>query len=186
MKSTQKLSLLISNRLGRVHLVLLAAGLIAVAGFSLGQSEGVTVSQKPVLVSITQPVLVEVVPSTVDLLTGNWEQQNHGRRTLTVRDDGTATMVVYPEVVGKFLVGDRLEVDIQWELKDKILTFEMTGGKPAGKIEFVKTMWGSKRDHRIEKLTTSELLLLDEDLDPDVVWNRVEVLAENATTLNQK
>ena len=45
---------------------------------------------------------------------GEWEDDYQGHRHLTIRSDGTATMVVKPSGLGSVLFAERLRFDIEW------------------------------------------------------------------------
>lgn len=107
-------------------------------------------------------------------LVGSWQTYRSGKRVLTVRDDGTATMVVEPEGVWTYLFGTRLTFELEWKIESGDLIYRAIGGVPADKIKLVTEMWGHQRRQTIRKLTDDRLILIDEDGDPDHDWKRVE------------
>ncbi|MEX0703090.1 MAG: hypothetical protein WD069_13425, partial [Planctomycetales bacterium] len=82
-------------------------------------------------------------------LLGKWTQYNYGQRLLTVLEDGTATIVAEPDGVWKFLFGERIRIDIEWELENGRVKFETVGGEPRDKADLVAQHWGRTRDTAI-------------------------------------
>jgi hypothetical protein len=103
---------------------------------------------------------------------GEWEQLNKGKRILTVREDGTATMKVTLEGAWSYVVGEKLEFEIHWKIEGKRLLFNMVGGKPEGSMKLVTSMYGKERNHRIEKLNEDQMILVDEKDDSHDKWKR--------------
>ncbi len=103
---------------------------------------------------------------------GTWEDYYHGKRTLTLREDGTATMIMQPEGMGAVLFAKELVFDIEWKIQDGILILETVGGKPAKKISLVTKLYGDCAEEEILELTEDRFLVAhDEDTDFD--WKRV-------------
>lgn len=120
----------------------------------------------------------EKVPATrkeqIELLLGKWTQQRTGTRNLTVREDGTATMIVILDSPYNYVFGDKITLYIDWTLKDGRLIFKTNGGKPATQIKVLTKMFGSERDQPILELTSQRLLLKDGDEgEPNHDWKRV-------------
>lgn len=107
------------------------------------------------------------------LLAGEWEQQYYGKRRLTVREDGTATMVVEPDGIWVHLFGEKIEVEIEWTLDNGRVNLKITGGTPSDKIELASKMWGDCWTQPILELTENRLLLLGEDGVTKYDWTRV-------------
>jgi hypothetical protein len=110
----------------------------------------------------------------IELLVGKWTQQRTGTRNLTIRDDGTATMIVILDSPYNYVFGDKITLNIDWTLKDGRLIFKTNGGKPATQIKVLTKMFGSERDQPILELTSKRLLLKDGDEgEPNHDWTRV-------------
>lgn len=107
------------------------------------------------------------------MIVGVWEQFNKGKRLLTVLDDGTATMDVSLEGAWATIVGQKLEFRIEWEIQGERLLFKMTGGKPAGSLKLLSSIYGNERNHRIETLSNDQLILIDENDKSRDIWKRV-------------
>ena len=72
---------------------------------------------------------------------GIWEDDYKGKRSLTVYDDGTATMVVEPSGLNAMLVG-RLRFEETWSIDDGHITMTVTGGEPAEQVKLICQMMG--------------------------------------------
>jgi len=120
------------------------------------------------------PALDPVALSRKKQVLGIWEQFNQGRRVLTVREDGTATMKVKLEGAWSYVVGENLEFEINWNIEGSRLLFHTTGGKPEGSLKLITSMYGTERNHQIEKLTDDEMILVDEKDKSRDHWKRIE------------
>lgn len=108
------------------------------------------------------------------LLLGVWEDDYKGKRVLTIRDDGTATMVVEPSGLGALLFAAKLTFEEAWTLDDDHLTMKVTGGEPSTRVNLILKTMGDSTTQRILELTESRLRLLDEDGETEYDWRRVE------------
>ena len=96
------------------------------------------------------------------LAIGTWEDDYEGKRTMTLRDDGTGTMVC--ELEGwNATFASRLQFEMTWSVKDGRLKKHTVSGKPAAKVRLILTALGDTVDEPIVELTDDRLLLLDED-----------------------
>ena len=107
------------------------------------------------------------------LIVGDWEQFNKGKRMLTVRKDGTATVKVSLDGAWSYVVGEKLEFEIQWKITGHRLHFQVTGGKPEGSFKIITSMFGKERNHRIEKLSDGQLILVDDKDGSRENWKRL-------------
>ena len=106
-------------------------------------------------------------------LLGVWEDDYKGKRVLTVRDDGTATMIVEPSGLNS-LFAAKLQFEETWEIDDGHLTMKVTSGKPSARVNFILKTMGDSTRQRILELTESRLRLLDENGETEYDWRRVE------------
>lgn len=107
------------------------------------------------------------------LIVGSWEQIKSGKRLLNVLQNGTATMDVALDGAWSAVVGDKLQFQIEWKIENERLLFKMTGGKPEGSLKLISSIYGNERNHRIEKLTNDQLILIDEKDNSRDTWTRV-------------
>ena len=107
------------------------------------------------------------------LIVGDWEQFNKGKRVLTVRGDGTASVKVSMDGAWSYVVGEQLEFEIRWEITGNRLHFQTTGGKPEGSFKIITSMFGKERNHKIEKLSDGQLILVDEKDGSRENWKRL-------------
>ncbi len=107
-------------------------------------------------------------------LEGDWTGYYQGHRKLSVRADGTATMVAEPEGLAATLLAPKLTFDVLWTVNGENLEFETLSGVPKEKVQIIVQMYGRKRSHKILGLQAAKLELLDEDGVTEYVWNRVK------------
>lgn len=107
-------------------------------------------------------------------IVGTWEtNRSTGHRDLVIREDGTATMVVNIESMMRFVFGSKVELDIEWSVKDGVLHFRMVGGKPKSSVDLLTSGYGDSIAYRILELSDDRLLVKDGGDDPDHDWTRV-------------
>ena len=104
---------------------------------------------------------------------GTWRDFYRGKRTMTLREDGTATMVVELSGLKARLFTPRLELDIVWSIEDGRMKRRTVGGTPADKIEFVNRRAGRQVAEPILELTEDRLRLLDKNGTTRYDWRRV-------------
>lgn len=110
---------------------------------------------------------------SVSRFVGTWQREKHGQRTLNVQPDGTARMTVLPERVWAFVVGDRVDVEITWELRDDVLSVAITGGRPSKSLEAVKRLWGETWTRTVVEISPTKLVLRDEGDGSLEEWHRL-------------
>lgn len=106
------------------------------------------------------------------LIVGEWQDAYQGKRQLTVRDDGTATMVVEPDGIGKRLFAARLTFEIQWTLADGRVTLTMLEGEPKSKVQLILKLYGQEAEYKILDFNEKQMLLLDPDGTTRYDWQR--------------
>jgi len=104
---------------------------------------------------------------------GIWEDDYQGHRTLTIRPDGTATMVVMLKGWKASLYASRLQFEMTWSIQGGHLKKRTTSGQPAGKVKTILAMMGDRVDEPILELTADRLLLLDQNGKKRYDWRRV-------------
>ncbi len=92
-------------------------------------------------------------------ITGKWHDEYHGKRHLTVRADGTGTMVVEPNGIGKKLFAARLTFEIEWTIADGRVTMKMLNGEPKSKVQLILKIYGQEADYTILELNDERMLL---------------------------
>jgi hypothetical protein len=107
------------------------------------------------------------------LLIGVWADDYQGQRTLTVRPDGTATMVVQFDGWKARLFTPRLQIETSWTVDAGRFNRQTVGGEPADKVEFVKNRVGDRASDRIVKVTADRMLLVDQDGETQYDWRRL-------------
>jgi hypothetical protein len=107
-------------------------------------------------------------------ITGKWHDEYHGKRHLTVRADGTGTMVVEPSGIGKKLFAAQLTFEIEWIVADGRVTMKMLNGEPKSKVQLILKLDGQEADYTILELNDERMLLLDADGKTRYDWRRHE------------
>jgi hypothetical protein len=107
------------------------------------------------------------------LAAGTWQDFYHGKRTLTLKPDGTATMVVEFSGLKARLFTRRLTLQIVWSIEDGRMHRRTVGGSPADKVEFVNRRAGVQVAEPIVELTDEQMVLLDQDGSRQYRWRRV-------------
>jgi hypothetical protein len=126
----------------------------------------------------TELVAADRSPSDAEYrarLIGTWEMERKGRRVLTVREDGTATMdVTIENRFGRMLLGERITLYLDWTIDNGILNFMTTGGEPSGKVSVLLSMYGKERSQEIITLNETTLHHPDDEPDgDDHIWTRI-------------
>ena len=107
------------------------------------------------------------------LVVGVWQDDYQGQRTLTVRPDGTATMIVEFDGWKARLFTPRLQIETTWAIEAGRFNRRTIGGEPADKVEFVKNRVGDSASDKIVRVTGSRMLLIDQDGQTQYDWRRV-------------
>lgn len=107
------------------------------------------------------------------LVIGTWQDFHHGKRTLIVRPDGTATMIVELSGWKARLFTPRLQLEIVWSVQDGKMHRRTVGGTPADKVEFVNRRAGVAVAEPIVELTPNRMVLRDQSGSQDYHWQRV-------------
>ncbi len=108
-----------------------------------------------------------------ELVVGTWQDDFKGQRTLTVRADGTATMVVEPDGLNA-LFAAQLTFEEEWSIEGGQFKQKATGGEPETRVSLILKTMGTESNQKILELTTDRLLLLDADGKTQYDWRRME------------
>ena len=108
------------------------------------------------------------------LILGTWQDEYQGKRFLTVREDGTATMLVQPNGLAAKLFAERMMFEETWHLEAGQVTFHAVGGEPAGRVNLILQTMGDSSHYQIMRLTQEQMLLQDADGQTTYDWRRVD------------
>ncbi|MAG92949.1 MAG: hypothetical protein CMJ48_04280 [Planctomycetaceae bacterium] len=111
-----------------------------------------------------------------EMVVGTWEQEMYGKRYLTVREDGSAEMIVEPDGVWSLAFGDKVTIEIRWKVENGKALFSLTGGMPSKKVDMVVQLWGRDWVQKILAMSREKMLLLGEDGETEYAWTRVETV----------
>ena len=93
---------------------------------------------------------------------------------MTLREDGTGTMVVELRGWKAALYASRLRFDMTWSVENGQLKRQTHGGEPTGKVKTILRLMGDRVAERILELTSDRLLLLDGDGKKRYDWRRAQ------------
>jgi len=130
-------------------------------------SDGVSVATPP-----TNKVETEEEKTRRKLL-GVWQDHYQGKRTMTLNEDGTGTMLVELSGVQAFLFAPKLRFDMRWSLEGKLLKKRTVGGEPKDKVNLILNTMGNTAEDTIQELTDDRLLLLDKNGKTQYDWKRM-------------
>ena len=108
-----------------------------------------------------------------NLVIGTWSDEYQGKRTMTLNDDGTGTMIVELDGWRAALSAPRLKFNMKWSLKDGHLKKQTISGEPEAQVKMILSTMGDHVDEPILELTEDRLLLLDKDGKTKYDWKRV-------------
>jgi tryptophan-rich sensory protein len=109
-----------------------------------------------------------------ELVVGTWQDEYQGKRTLTLRKDGTGTMVVELSGLQAALVAPRLTFNMEWSIADGRLEKRSIDGEPAAQVSMILATMGDTVNEKILELTEEGMLLLDQDGKTEYDWRRVQ------------
>ncbi len=108
------------------------------------------------------------------MVLGVWQDDYQGKRTMTLNDDGTGTMLVELQGVQAALFAAKLRFDMQWSLEGKKLIKRTVSGEPQNKVNMIINTMGDTAEDTILEVTGEKLLLLDKDGKTKYNWRRVK------------
>jgi hypothetical protein len=109
---------------------------------------------------------------------GIWQDDYQGRRTKTLREDGTGTMLVELEGLRARLFAQRLVFEMVWSIEQGRLKKRTVKGEPAVQVQMILRSMGDRVDEQILELTDDRLLLLDKDGKTKYDWRRKKPASE--------
>jgi hypothetical protein len=108
------------------------------------------------------------------LVLGIWQDEYQGKRTMTLTEDGTGTMIVELSGWRAALSAPRLKFNIKWSVAGGCLKKQTIGGEPEAPVKMILSTMGDHVDEPILELTDDRLLLLDKDGKTKYDWRRVK------------
>jgi len=108
------------------------------------------------------------------MVVGTWQDEYQGKRTMTLREDGTGTMLVELSGWRAVLSAPRLRFDMVWSVEGAHLKKRTVGGEPETQVQMILKMMGDRVDEPVLELTADRLLLLDRDGKTKYDWRRVK------------
>ncbi len=108
------------------------------------------------------------------LVLGTWQDEYQGKRTMTLKEDGSGTMIVELSGWRAALSAPRLKFNMKWSVKDGHLKKQTIDGEPPAQVKMILSTMGDHVDEPILELTEDRLLLLDKDGKTKYDWKRVK------------
>lgn len=93
---------------------------------------------------------------------------------MTLKDDGTGTMVVELSGWRAALSASQLTFNMKWSVEGGHLKKQTVGGEPETQVKMILKTMGDRVDEPILELTDDRLLLLDQDGKTKYDWRRVK------------
>lgn len=132
------------------------------------QAGGAAVSSSPL------PAAGSEEEKTRRAVLGVWQDEYQGKRTMTLKEDGSGTMLVELKGVSAVLYAAQLRFDMKWSLEGKKLIKKTVGGEPAAKVNLILNTMGDTAEDTIVEVSEERLLLLDKDGKTQYDWRRVK------------
>ncbi len=110
------------------------------------------------------------------LVLGTWADEYQGKRTMTLNENGTGTMVVELSGWRAALSAPRLKFNMKWSVKDGRLKKQTISGEPETQVKLILSTMGDHVDEPILALTEDRLLLLDKDGKTKYDWRRAKAI----------
>jgi hypothetical protein len=104
---------------------------------------------------------------------GTWTDNYRGKRTMTLNENGTGTMLVELTGLSATLYARQLRFDMVWSIEDRRLKKQTIGGDPPDKVALILKLMGDRVDEPILELSGDRLILLDKDGTTQYTWTRV-------------
>jgi len=122
-----------------------------------------------------QPKLTKVDPAQ---LVGQWKDSFFGTRTLILKADGTARMILDLDLTGRLLYGKRLEFDMEWSVEGAVVTIDILKGTPEKPARSAMNTWGERYVYLLDCVEDHQVEMRDSDGSMNYVLRRV---AEDTT-----
>jgi hypothetical protein len=106
-------------------------------------------------------------------LVGVWTDNYRGKRTMTLRDDGTGEMDVELEGATAMLFAEHLHFDMVWRIEEGKLIKESIGGQPAEKVNLILKTMGRRAEETVLEVTKERLRTRESDRTTVYDWQRV-------------
>ena len=106
------------------------------------------------------------------LVLGTWADEYQGKRTMTLNEDGTGTMIVELSGWRAALSAARLKFNMKWSVEGGHLKKQTISGEPETQVKMILSTMGDHVDEPILELTGDRLLLLDQDGKTKYDWKR--------------
>ena len=111
---------------------------------------------------------------------GTWEDDYKGHRILTLRPDGTGTMIVELDGITAMLFAKSLTFQEEWVVDNRRVTMRAVSGEPAGKVNLILSLHGDSSIQKIVEVTADRMILVEEPSGTRFEWRRVPVVETTA------
>jgi hypothetical protein len=107
-------------------------------------------------------------------LLGDWERTaDFGHVVMTLREAGTGGMVIRLSGLNRTLVGERIDVDIAWQVEGGQVVFESLRGRPATAYAMVSAVKGDSPEREVLELSAGRVVFDDRADHEQEIWTRL-------------
>lgn len=119
----------------------------------------------------------QLTPQQIEcIVAGAWTSEYYGTRYLTIRNDGSATVLFQANTLARMFVGSLLKIEYTWEYdpQQQQVVFHMEQGAPEQGAEYVTKLWGKLQKQDVITVCRGQLHMRDLDGKTEHHWKRVE------------
>ncbi len=121
----------------------------------------------------------QLTPRQIErLVSGAWTSEYYGTRYLTIRNDGSATVLFQANTLASMFVGRLLKIEYTWEYDSQHMqvVFRMEQGAPEQGAEYVAKLWGKLQKQDVISVCREQLHMRDLDGKTEHHWKRVDTI----------
>ncbi len=106
-------------------------------------------------------------------LIGVWTHLDNGQQWIENRPDGTARMFIQLSFLATLLYGGDMHLELQWDIKDGVLSHSITAGTPAENVAKLTKDYGTSRTYKILETSAQSMKLESVSTTPEKEdWTR--------------
>ena len=109
---------------------------------------------------------------------GTWTSESDGERILTIRGDGTATMIYRPSQLKQLILGEKVTIEIAWKIEDHTVIFNSISGAPDTSFKTITALYGRKMERKLLQISATAFTVQDLEDNHETEWERITPPAE--------
>lgn len=155
--------------------LLASLGVLSTVGLSLGSNEQGRVKASGGSKQATGASAGLTDAELRAMILGRWRTETNGTRVVDNRADGTASMDVTFDFVASFLYGDKMQLELTWQVQQGLLVYTIQSGSPKSTVSRIVSTYGSQATYRFQSIGERRMHLV-RLIDPSesYVWTRVD------------